>query len=383
MAITAIKTLIAEAGAKFSRDMWTRVCQILVRVFERADWPVSADPYTEVEAAGALEQQAARGERGREGELQLDVMGRRHRIRMLLYRLVQDLCCVHSEALGEAQLTQLLNLLTRSQDVGALAGGGAGGSHGTQEQLKMMQEEWAEASQSELRFMLRLYRQASAEPEAFLETRLLDRIIDIFSRYMACGDGGAAGGAVSGDAGAEERRNTSDEQTKLVLAPTVVVVMEGLMALQQQRLARLLPRIYRCVCLSVCLSAGACEGGLPLSPCVSRYMFRAVYCYLSDGLQRHVCLSLCMCMDVSACLCVCVCVSVCRCGTSIHRAPRTQPAVRTHRIIRRARAIGACPSLRSAHRANPRLGRCPSTAVVRGAREGERRGGGRERRAGR
>ena len=41
------------------------------------------------------------------------------------------------------------------------------------------------------------------------------------------------------------------------------------------------------------------------------------------------------------------------------------------------------PSLRSAHRANPRLGRCPSTAVVRGAREGERRGGGRERRAGR
>ena len=63
MAITAIKKLIAEAGAKFSRDMWTRVCQILVRVFERADWPVSADPYTEVEAAGALEQQAARGER--------------------------------------------------------------------------------------------------------------------------------------------------------------------------------------------------------------------------------------------------------------------------------------------------------------------------------
>ena len=305
MAITAIKTLIAEAGAKFSRDMWTRVCQILVRVFERADWPVSADPYTEVEAAGALEQQAARGERGREGELQLDVMGRRHRIRMLLYRLVQDLCCVHSEALGEAQLTQLLNLLTRSQDAGALAGGGAGGSHGTQEQLKMMQEEWAEASQSELRFMLRLYRQASAEPEAFLETRLLDRIIDIFSRYMACGDGGAAGGAVPGGAGAEERRNTSDEQTKLVLAPTVVVVIEGLMALQQQRLARLLPRIYRCVCFSVCLSVGACEVSLPLSLCMCRRMFRAVY----NGVSVSLCI--CMCMDVSACLCVCVCVCVC------------------------------------------------------------------------
>ena len=301
MAITAIKTLIAEAGAKFSRDMWTRVCQILVRVFERADWPVSADPYTEVEAAGALEQQAARGERGREGELQLDVMGRRHRIRMLLYRLVQDLCCVHSEALGEAQLTQLLNLLTRSQDAGALAGGGAGGSHGTQEQLKMMQEEWAEASQSELRFMLRLYRQASAEPEAFLETRLLDRIIDIFSRYMACGDGGSAGGA-------EERRNTSDEQTKLVLAPTVVVVIEGLMALQQQRLARLLPRIYRCVCFSVCLSVGACEVSLPLSLCMCRLMFRAVY----NGVSVSLCLCAWTCLRVSVPVSVCLfaCVSV-------------------------------------------------------------------------
>ena len=48
----------------------------------------------------------------------LQVMGQRHRIRMLLFRLVQDLCTGHSEALGEAQLTQLLNLLSNSKPTG-------------------------------------------------------------------------------------------------------------------------------------------------------------------------------------------------------------------------------------------------------------------------
>ena len=37
---------------------------------------------------------------------------------MLLFRLVQDLCTGHSEALGEAQLTQLLNLLSNSKPSG-------------------------------------------------------------------------------------------------------------------------------------------------------------------------------------------------------------------------------------------------------------------------
>ena len=90
----------------------------------------------------------------------------------------------------------------------------------------------------------------------------------------------------------------------------------------------------------------------------------------------RVCVSLCLCR----CLCLCACLPVCRCGISTHHAPRTQPAVCTHRIIRRARAIGACPSLRSAHRANPRLGRCSCTAVgsgARGARGGRGRRGGR------
>jgi hypothetical protein len=50
----------------------------------------------------------------------------------------------------------------------------------------MMQEEWAEASRSELRFMLRIYRQASPEPEPFLEARLIDRVVDVFTRVRVC-----------------------------------------------------------------------------------------------------------------------------------------------------------------------------------------------------
>jgi hypothetical protein len=186
----------------------------------------------------------------------LQVMGQRHRVRMLLFRLVQDLCTGHSEALGEAQLTQLLNLLSNSKPSGdgdpkvlllfilinnacvracvrlcvrafacvcvcvcvceyIYSKGSAGRAclcvgvcvrvcvcntykhahthifipkvlppGGTKEQLKMMQEEWAEASRSELRFMLRIYRQASPEPEPFLEARLVDRVVDVFTQVQ-------------------------------------------------------------------------------------------------------------------------------------------------------------------------------------------------------
>ena len=70
------------------------------------------------------------------------------------------------DALGEAQLTQLLNLLSNSKTASP-NGAGAGSmlpAGGTKEQLKMMREEWAEASRSELRFMLRIYRQSTPEP---------------------------------------------------------------------------------------------------------------------------------------------------------------------------------------------------------------------------
>lgn len=196
-------------------------------------------------------------------------MDQRHRVRMLLFRLVQDLCSVHSDALGEPQLTQLLNLLSNSTtSSGSSVGHAPAGS--TREQLKMMQEEWAEASRSELRFMLRIFRQATPEPEPYLEARLMDRVVDVFSTYTAperLGGGGAhsaAPGQVAATGGEAGWGETEDQQSKIVLGPTVVVILEGLLALQQQV----------CVCVCVCLLARACA-----YVCVCVCVFVHIYMY--------------------------------------------------------------------------------------------------------
>jgi len=47
-----------------------------------------------------------------------------------------------------------------NSDAAAAAAAGVGLVANTAEQLQMMHEEWAEASRSELRFMLRIFRQA-------------------------------------------------------------------------------------------------------------------------------------------------------------------------------------------------------------------------------
>ena len=99
--------------------------------------------------------------------------------------------------------------------------------------------------------------------EAYLEARLIERVVDVFTKYTASeaaagvgveegaserpvaqGAGVDVGGAAAGGGGEEK----VDEQTKLILAPTVVVIIEGLLALQQQRLVRILPRIYGLLC---------------------------------------------------------------------------------------------------------------------------------------
>ena len=93
----------------------------------------------------------------------------------------------------------------------------------------------------------------------------MERVVDVLTKYTTAegagvggvgherahptAQGGAAassvGAAASGGGGSEEQ---VDEQTKLILAPTVVVIIEGLLALQQQRLVRILPRIYGLLC---------------------------------------------------------------------------------------------------------------------------------------
>ena len=84
------------------------MCRILVRIFEQS----STDPFVSAEREGAdaegggsgdsqtlaPEHQVAAAAGGGGGGMQerLRVMEQQHRIRMLLFRLVQDLCCVHS-----------------------------------------------------------------------------------------------------------------------------------------------------------------------------------------------------------------------------------------------------------------------------------------------
>eukprot|EP00960_Hanusia_phi_P077756 768738-Hanusia_phi.AAC.3 len=241
MGVNSIKRLLSEAGRQFSPDMWAVTCGTVVELFERAG-PVKEEELTsEVDT-----------------EERLRLVGSRHRKRMLLFQLVQDLCNEFCDVLAEAQILQLLNLLGSAQTNAIGLSGEAKERMGASQLLQWIYAESAEASRSELQFMLGAYATAK-ENSRYLEARLLERLLEVLREYTgltAQDQRGKWEEEAAGVGDAEGRKEDVEaspyrEQIRWILAPTVIVILEGLTGLEQQRFERLLPHVYPLLCALV------------------------------------------------------------------------------------------------------------------------------------
>jgi len=250
--VSSVRALLAESGAGLTREHWGVVCDVMRDMFDRSG------PMTEEELGG---------EGSVEGRLQR--VASRHRVRMMLFRLVQDMCGEHCERIGPSHVMRFLNLLGSTQH-SAMARSFASvedsreslGQVGAAQYLQMVYAESAEASRSELRFMFSVY---AASPEdarqqgevaMALETRLMDRAEEVLNKYTGLDrELKAIAQRASSGAGAppppDEPMEAYTEQIRLVLCPTVVVIAEGLMGLSQGKFDKALPAVFPLLCALV------------------------------------------------------------------------------------------------------------------------------------
>ncbi|EKX42400.1 hypothetical protein GUITHDRAFT_153606 [Guillardia theta CCMP2712] len=131
---------------------------------------------------------------------------------------------------------------------------------GASQFLQWIYAESAEASRSELQFMIGAYQTAKGDSR-YLETRLLERLLEVLREYSGLTSQDQRGkweeeeaaGVTQGSRKEAEEVEAAPyrEQIRWILAPTVIVILQGLAALDQQRFERLLPHIYPLLCALV------------------------------------------------------------------------------------------------------------------------------------